>query len=242
MPDVAPGHPEIERVLAPNPGAMTLEGTNSYVVEVEGRSFVIDPGPNDAGHLDRLRQIAGRQGGLAGVLVTHAHGDHADGAPALGAPVIWPAEGEGDPRPFEVVPTPGHSPEHVVFMLGRVCFCGDLVLGEGSTFVPPDGGSLTAYLDSLARLRDQDPKLLCPGHGPWITNPRAKIGEYVEHRLERERKLLAALERGERSRARLLDAAWDDVPAQLRPAAAIVMRAHLEKLSAEGRLPADLHD
>lgn len=242
MPDLAPGHPEIERVVAPNPGPMTLAGTNSYVVELEGGSFVVDPGPDDAGHLDRLRAVADGRGGIAGVLLTHAHGDHAAGAPALGAPVVWPADGDRHPEPFEVVPTPGHSPDHVVFMLGSVCFCGDLVLGEGSTFVPPDGGSLIAYLDSLNRLRVLDPELLCPGHGPWIADPQAKIAEYLEHRLERERKLVAALERGERSRAGLLDAAWDDVPAELRPAAAMVMQAHLEKLSAEGRLPDGLRD
>ena len=79
--------------------------------------------------------------------------------------------------------------------------------------------------------------MLCPGHGPYITSPQAKIAEYIDHRLERERKLLAALGDGERSRERLLALAWDDVPAQLRPAAAVVMQAHLEKLEAEGRLP-----
>ena len=82
-----------------------------------------------------------------------------------------------------------------------------------------------------------DLELLCPGHGPWIEDPTAKIDEYLEHRLMRERRLLAELEKGERSRARLLDRVWDDVPRELRPAAAVVMRAHLEKLEGEGRLP-----
>ncbi len=134
------------------------------------------------------------------------------------------------------MPTPGHAPDHVVFTFGDVVFCGDLVLGEGSTFVPPDGGSLIAYLESLERLRDLDASLLCPGHGPWITDPRAKVTEYIEHKLDRERKLLAALDAGERSKEKLLDAAWDDVPPELRGAAAIVMEAHLQKLDAEGRL------
>ena len=119
---------------------------------------------------------------------------------------------------------------------------GDLVLGEGSTFVPPDGGSLAAYLDSLHRVQELDLELLCPGHGPWVTDPAAKVSEYIDHRLDRERKLVAALDAGERSRSRLLDAAWDDVPEELRPAAALVMQAHLEKLDAEGRLPGDIHD
>jgi glyoxylase-like metal-dependent hydrolase (beta-lactamase superfamily II) len=213
---------------------MTLEGTNSYVVGSDP-AYVVDPGPDDAGHVAELRDEAERRGGLGGVLLTHSHGDHSAAVPLLGAPVV-------ESGPFEVVPTPGHAEDHVCFLLDRVCFTGDLILGEGSTFVPPDGGSLTAYLDSLHRLQELDLELLCPGHGPYVTDPAAKINEYIEHRLDRERKLLAALEAGERSRARLLDAAWDDVPAQLRPAAALVMQAHMEKLDAEGRLPDDLRD
>ena len=108
--------------------------------------------------------------------------------------------------------------------------------------MPPDGGSLAAYLDSLKRLRAADLELLCPGHGPWIEDPAARIDEYLEHRLMRERRLLAELEKGERSRSRLLDRVWDDVPRELRPAAAVVMRAHLEKLEGEGRLPQGLGD
>ncbi len=116
------------------------------------------------------------------------------------------------------------------------------MLGRGSSFVPPGGGSLAAYLDSLERLRAADLELLYPGHGPLIEDPAAKIDEYLEHRLMRERRLLAELEKGERSRARLLALVWDDVPDELRPAAAVVMQAHLEKLEAEGRLPHGLHD
>jgi glyoxylase-like metal-dependent hydrolase (beta-lactamase superfamily II) len=244
--DPAPGHPEIQRIVAPNPGPMTLEGTNTFVVERGGRSYVVDPGPDDPGHIARVCAAGEALGGIAGVVLTHGHGDHAEGAASLGAPILWPAGNPDEPPapaeagPFQVVPTPGHSTDHVVFMLGRVGFCGDLVLGEGSSFVPPDGGSLAAYLESLRRLRELDPELLCPGHGPWITDPRAKVDEYIEHRLDRERKLLVALDRGERSRARLLEAAWDDVPAELRGAAEAVMQAHLEKLEREGRLPADL--
>jgi glyoxylase-like metal-dependent hydrolase (beta-lactamase superfamily II) len=144
--------------------------------------------------------------------------------------------------PFEAMPTPGHATDHVCFLLGEVAFCGDLVLGYGSSFVPPDGGSLATYLDSLERLRAADLALLCPGHGPYITNPAARIDEYIEHRLMRERRLLEALAEGERSRARLLAIAWDDVPAEMRSVAALVMRAHLEKLEAEGRLPEGLRD
>lgn len=237
--DTAPGRPQIARLVAPNPGPMTLAGTNTYVV---GRdpAFIIDPGPDDAGHIDAVAAEAERRGGLGGVLLTHSHDDHAAGARRLAGPLLWGGEGPGSGEtagPFDVVPTPGHARDHVSFLLGGACFTGDLILGEGSSIVPPDGGSLVAYLDSLRRLQALDLDLLCPGHGPFVTDPAKKIREYIGHRLDRERRLVAALEAGERSRARLLDAAWDDVPEGMRPAAAIAMQAHLEKLDGEGRLP-----
>jgi glyoxylase-like metal-dependent hydrolase (beta-lactamase superfamily II) len=95
-------------------------------------------------------------------------------------------------------------------------------------------------MDSLALLQEQQLELICPGHGPWITDPAAKLSEYVEHRRMRERRLLAALAEGERSRAVLLAAVWDDIPVELLPMAAMAMESHLEKLEAEGRLPGDL--
>jgi glyoxylase-like metal-dependent hydrolase (beta-lactamase superfamily II) len=234
--EAAPGRPDIARIVAPNPGPMTLAGTNTYIVG-DRPAYVIDPGPADEGHLAAVRAEAERRGGIGGVYLTHSHADHAEGVEQLGAPVR--TDGDG---PIRIIPTPGHSPDHVCLLLDRVCFTGDLILGEGSSYVPPEGGSLSAYLDSLRLLNELDLELLCPGHGPWVTDPAAKIAEYLDHRMERERKLVAALEAGERSRTRLLDAAWDDVPAELRPAAAQVMQAHLEKLEAEGRLPEGLTD
>jgi glyoxylase-like metal-dependent hydrolase (beta-lactamase superfamily II) len=97
-------------------------------------------------------------------------------------------------------------------------------------------------MDSLRLLQAEPIELICPGHGPWVTDPAAKLTEYVEHREMRERRLLAALERGERSREALLAEVWDDVPTQVRPAAALVMEAHLQKLEGEGRLPNDVRD
>jgi len=225
---------------------MTLAGTNTYLYGSDPCT-VIDPGPDDAGHLDAVRAAAAERGGIGTVLLSHGHGDHADGAERLvreageetGAPpaVILPTDGEQHGG-LRAIATPGHAADHVCFITAdRVCFSGDLVLGEGSTFVPPDGGSLAAYMDSLRRLQAEPLDLICPGHGSWVTNPAAKLAEYVEHREMRERRLLAALERGERSRAALLAEAWDDVPEQLRVAAAMVMDAHLQKLEAEGRLP-----
>ncbi|MBW8060340.1 MAG: MBL fold metallo-hydrolase [Solirubrobacterales bacterium] len=232
----APGHPEILRLVAPNPGPMTLAGTNTYLYGSDP-CVVIDPGPDHAGHLDAVRATAEERGGIGLILLTHSHGDHAAGAELLGAEAILPADGE-ERGGLRAIATPGHAADHVCLMTAdAVCFSGDLVLGEGSTFVPPDGGSLAAYMESLRRIQAEPLGLICPGHGPWVTDPAAKLAEYVEHREMRERRLVAALERGERSRAALLAEVWDDVPEEVRPAAALVLEAHLQKLEAEGRLP-----
>ncbi|HVX33585.1 MAG TPA: MBL fold metallo-hydrolase [Solirubrobacterales bacterium] len=218
---------------------MTLEGTNTYLYGADP-CVVIDPGSDDPGHLEAIRVAAGERGGIGTVLVTHSHGDHITGADQLGAPVHLPAGGESHGG-LRALATPGHADDHVAFLgADGVCFCGDLVLGLGSTIVPPGGNSLAAFLDSLALLAAEDLTLMCPGHGPWITDPDAKLAEYVEHRMMRERRLLAALESGERSRAALLAAVWDDIPAELVPMAAMAMESHLEKLEAEARLPAGL--
>ena len=228
---------------ANNPHPMTLDGTNTYVVGPEGGGgpvYVIDPGPADQVHIDAITAVCAERGGLAGVLLTHSHADHSEGVGMLGAQPLDP--GDAAAAGLEALATPGHAPDHYCFVRGPVCFSGDLVLGEGSTIVPPDGGSLLAYLDSLAKLQALDLELICPGHGPWVADPAAKLDEYVNHRLDRERKLVAALDSGERSKEALLDAAWDDVPPMLRPAAAMAMEAHLHKLESEGRLPGPLDD
>jgi len=213
---------------------MTLAGTNTYVYGFDPCT-VVDPGPAVASHLDAVRAAASERGGIGVVLLTHSHGDHADGAGRLGAEAVLPADGE-ERGGLRALATPGHAPDHVCLLSeDGVCFSGDLVLGEGSTFVPPDGGSLAAYMDSLRRMQAQEIELICPGHGPWVEDPAAKLAEYVEHREMRERRLLAALRRGERSREALLAEVWDDVADEVRPAAALVMQAHLDKLEAEGR-------
>lgn len=235
----APGHPEVLKIVAPNPGPMTLEGTNTYVYGADP-CVVIDPGSEDEGHLDAIRAVAAERGGIGIVLLTHSHGDHAAGADRLGAEVVLPDGGETHAG-LRVLATPGHAADHVCFLSPeRVCFSGDLVLGLGSTIVPPGDGALAAYMGSLALLQAEEIELMAPGHGPWIEDPAAKLAEYVEHREMRERRLLTALDRGERSRAALLAEAWDDIPLELLPMAAMAMESHLEKLEGEGRLPGDL--
>ncbi|MCO5314697.1 MAG: MBL fold metallo-hydrolase [Solirubrobacterales bacterium] len=246
----APGFPDIWRVVADNPGPLTLTGTNTYLV---GRDpcWVIDPGPEDNAHVEAVLRAAGERGGAAGALVSHSHADHTGAVPAveaLGIKVIKPVDGERY-GPLEAVATPGHAIDHFCFFAdlpegpgetGTVCFTGDLILGWGSTYVPPDGGSLASYMDSLRLVRSRQPTLLCPGHGPWITAAEDKIEEYIDHRQAREDGLVACLERGIRSRMELLNEVWSDVPEILRPTAAVVLEAHLQKLEAEGRIPADL--
>lgn len=218
---------------APNPSALTLDGTNTYLVS----GWVVDPGPSIPSHLDAIRAAA--NGSIEGVVLTHAHADHAAAAGEFGAPVVLPSDGESV-GPFVAVATPGHSPDSVSLLFGRVCFTGDTVLGEGSVFIAPGEGSLSAYLDSLRRLRSLDLEALCPGHGPVVWDPAAKLDEYIAHRLDRERRLLEALAAGLRTEPELLDAAWPEVPAALRPAAALTLAAHMEKLRSEGRLPPEL--
>jgi glyoxylase-like metal-dependent hydrolase (beta-lactamase superfamily II) len=221
----------VTRVRAANPSALTLDGTNTYVV---GR-WVVDPGPADDEHVAAVRAAA--RDGIEAVVLTHGHGDHADAAPALDVPVLRPGDGE-EAGPFRAIATPGHSPDSVCLIWDdRVCFAGDTVLGSGSVFIAPGEGSLSAYLASLRRLRSLALEVLCPGHGPYVWDPAAKLDEYIEHRLDRERRLVAALDAGLRTRDELLDSAWSDVGPELRPFAALSLASHLEKLAEEGRLP-----
>jgi glyoxylase-like metal-dependent hydrolase (beta-lactamase superfamily II) len=226
-------------VRAANPSPLTLDGTNTYVVA----GWVVDPGPDDEAHLAAVLDAAG--GAPTGIVLTHGHFDHAAGAGRLaamagGIPIRHPGAGD-DAGPFEVVPSPGHSPDSVCLIHERVCFTGDTVLGEGSVFVPGDGGGLTGYLAALERLLELELDVICPGHGPVVWAPRERIAHYIAHRLERERKVLEAIEAGARTNDEILERAWDDAPIDtvplLRAAAAATLEAHLEKLRADGRLP-----
>jgi glyoxylase-like metal-dependent hydrolase (beta-lactamase superfamily II) len=238
----------VVRLRADNPSPLTLSGTNSWIV---GRdpAYLVDPGPALQEHLEQLVAALDARGGLGGIALTHDHFDHSEGVRALRKRRPAPlAAGRGDVDvelvsgarfgPFVALATPGHAPDHLALICGRVCFTGDAVLGEGSVFIAPDPGALAGYLDGLRRLRERELDVLCPGHGPPIWEPKAKLDAYIDHRLERERLLLEALASGRRSTPELLDAAWSDVPAELRPVAAVSLRAHLDKLADEGRLPA----
>jgi len=246
---------DIVRLLAPNPGPLTLSGTNTWIV---GRdpAYVIDPGPLLDDHVAAIVAETDRRGGIGGIALTHGHRDHAEAVEALrartphrSAVAAAAADGadvllrDGDAfGPLRAVPTPGHAPDHVAFVAGTACFTGDAVLGEGSVFVAGEPGALVGYLAALRRLRGIELRVLCPGHGPPVWDPAAKLDAYLAHREDRERRLLAALDRGLRDRGAILDAVWDDAPAILRPAAAATLEAHLHKLREEGRLPEDFDE
>jgi glyoxylase-like metal-dependent hydrolase (beta-lactamase superfamily II) len=231
----------IALVRAPNPSPLTLSGTNTWVY---GRdpAWVVDPGPALPEHLDAVAAEVAARGGAGGVALTHDHADHSEVARALadrlGAPLAAARDadvalGDGDAfGPFAVLGVPGHADDHLVFVAGPAAFTGDAVLGEGSVFV---SGRLRAYLDGLRRLRALPLRVLCPGHGDPVWDPAGKLDQYLAHRAERERKLLAALAAGVRGEDALLDAAWDDAPPAVRRFAALSLRAHLEKLREEGR-------
>jgi glyoxylase-like metal-dependent hydrolase (beta-lactamase superfamily II) len=251
---------------------MTLEGTNSYVVGrdpayvidpgpddashlAEVRAVAESRGGLAGvllthGHTDHGAGAAalgapllwGNAGRGDEMLVAGASAAIADERIVVDAAPAAQVSQVTDAGPFAVIPTPGHAPDHVCFVADRVCFCGDLILGWGSSIVPSaaHGGSLVDYMGSLRRIAELEVDLLAPGHGPPIGDPGAKVAEYLEHRADRERRLIAALASGERSRSRLVAIVWDDVPDLLRPAAANAMEAHLEKLAIEGRLPGNL--
>jgi glyoxylase-like metal-dependent hydrolase (beta-lactamase superfamily II) len=250
-----PGY-EVVGIRAANPGPFTLTGTNSWIV---GRdpAWLIDPGPALDEHLEALAGEIEARGGLGGIALTHDHPDHSEAVPPLrrrfpnaalvaarGEPTVLLTNGSAA-GPLEALSTPGHSPDHLAFALrrdvapdrGELVFTGDAVLGEGSVFITPYPGALAAYLDGLARLRQREIALIAPGHGPLVEDPAGKLDEYIGHRLERERRLLVALDSGRRTVDELLDDAWSDAPAALRPAAAATLAAHLDKLDEEGRLP-----
>jgi glyoxylase-like metal-dependent hydrolase (beta-lactamase superfamily II) len=237
---------DVLRVRAPNPSPYTLTGTNTWVV---GRdpAWVIDPGPRIDAHIAAVATAVAERGGPGGIALTHDHPDHAEGLAALrerlGRPPVgaMPDLGDGDAfGPFTAYHVPGHAPDHLVFVAERAAFTGDAVLGEGSVFIAPGGGSLGAYLDGLRRLRALGLERIHPGHGPDVEDPDAKLAEYVAHRLERERRILAALDAGARTEDELLDSAWDTIPDGLRLPAAWTLAAHLDKLRDEGRLPAGM--
>jgi glyoxylase-like metal-dependent hydrolase (beta-lactamase superfamily II) len=239
---------------------MTGEGNNTYLlVGAGGETSLVDAGVGETRHIEAIaRELDAHDAKLTRVLVTHGHADHASGAPALAAvhplasfskypwpeddaryPVVWRRLADGDRiAGLTVLHTPGHAPDHVAFWHEEsgTIFSGDLVvLGTSVMIHWSRGGDLRQYLDALERLRALAPRRLLPAHGPAIDDPAAVLAAYLDHRRMRERQVLAALQAGRATVQAIGESIYDGLDPSLTLAAQENVRAHLEKLKAEGR-------
>ena len=264
MPDMTPGvasalSPLVRRIVAPNPGLMTGPGTNTYLVGID-EVAVIDPGPDDAGHIEAIVGASMRER-VRWILVTHHHIDHSAGVarlkretdaeivafgPPRSAEADWAPDRkakdgeviEGTEWGLEVLHTPGHASDHLCFFLEeeRVLFTGDTVLSGTTAVINPPDGDMAAYLQSLERLRKRRLTRLCPGHGDVLDEPKAILADYVAHRIARENQILEALSAGPTKITDLVAKIYVDTPEALHDMAGRSVLAHLQKLKAEGRV------
>lgn len=250
----------IGKFTANNPGIMTLQGTNQYVVGKES-VIVIDVALSADANLDGIIEQVEAMGAkkIEKILLTHIHSDHCGGALALrkrsGAKLGIHRSRKGylggedfqyddnDRISFgggelHVLHTPGHESGHCCFYEGgdRVLFSGDNILGYGTAVIHPPDGNMTDYLTSLERLLGFDISLILPGHGPMIGKPEAKIREYIKHRMEREQQVLTALRSGLQTIGDITQLIYKDMSAALQRVAEFSVQAHLEKLARDGRV------
>ncbi|MGW4200759.1 MBL fold metallo-hydrolase [Streptomyces sp. NPDC004726] len=256
-----PATPRAVNILAPNPSAMTLDGTNTWLVSEPDSELavVIDPGPLDDVHLRHVIDTAERAGKrIALTLLTHGHPDHAEGAGRF-AELTRTNVRALDPRlrlgdeglaagasirvgglELRVVPTPGHTADSLCFHLpaDRAVLSGDTVLGRGTTVVAHPDGRLGDYLDSLRRLRsltvDDGVRTILPGHGPVLDDAQGAIEFYLAHRAHRLAQVETAVENGHRAPADVVAHVYADVDRSLWPAAELSVRAQLEYLGEHG--------
>ncbi|WP_405063657.1 MBL fold metallo-hydrolase [Kribbella sp. NBC_01505] len=247
------------RVLAANPGPMTLEGTNTWILRAPGatQSVVVDPGPQLEDHLRAVLEAAGD---VAVVLLTHKHPDHTEGAawfanragcgvravdPAFRLPTDHAhglAEGDiitAEDLRIEVLPTPGHTLDSVCFWLPQdgSLLTGDTVLGRGTSVVAHPDGALAPYLDSLQKLQAfansaAGLERLLPGHGPVITDPGKVLTQYLTHRRERLEQVRQAVAAGHTTPEAVVAHVYADIAPTLWPAATLSVRAQLDYLQA----------
>lgn len=246
-------------VRAPNASAMTLQGTNSYLLDCgNGEALVIDPGPAIETHLAALVDAAAKRGLKIGrILLTHGHPDHASGAARLravtgasvhahpnskiarDADLRLEGEHSAGAIALHTIDAPGHTFDHAIFYLAQegALFTGDTILGEGTAVVAPPGGAMRPYQRTLQRLADEfgSARVVYGGHGPVVTDPRAKIAEYVAHRQMREEQILAALRERAMTIPDLVRRIYSPERQVLWPAMARQILAHLIALEDEGR-------
>ncbi|MCO8274518.1 MBL fold metallo-hydrolase [Actinoplanes sp. TRM 88003] len=227
---------------APNPGPMTLDGTNTWVLRAPGATHgaVIDPGPLDEGHLRRIAD----HGPYEFILITHGHHDHVEGAARLseilgGTPVLaagtLPAEMTVGGLSITTLDTPGHTSDSVCFLVESgnttAMFTGDTILGRGTTVVAHPDGDLGAYLGSLERLSAYENVLMLPGHGPSRTDVAALAREYLAHRRERLAQVTAAMAAGASTAEQVVDIVYPDIDPAVRFAAIWSASAQLDYLN-----------
>jgi glyoxylase-like metal-dependent hydrolase (beta-lactamase superfamily II) len=246
-------------IRAPNPGPMTLDGTNTWVLRAPGDEYavVVDPGPDDDDHLAAVAA----HGPVAFILITHGHHDHVEGAARLSRLLGDVAVLAADPEQciageafdhdesmgvgeldINVLTTPGHTGDSVCFLVGvgdeRVLLTGDTVLGRGTTVVAWPDGDLGRYLTSLERLAAY-PLMMLPGHGPALADCGAVARAYLAHRRERLDQVRAALAAGDTTAEEVVARVYADVDASVRFAAEWSVRAQLDFLRRES--PAGPH-
>ena len=253
-------NPRVQRLVAPNPGVMTGPGTNTYLLGSEAVA-VVDPGPALPAHVDAILEAAGER--IRWIVCTHTHPDHSPAwravADATGAEVIGALPADDmfqddtfaptrevvhddvlatDEFTLRAVHTPGHVSNHFCFLLEqeRMLFAGDHIMNGSTVVIVPPGGDMQAYIKSLELLLRYPLQVIAPGHGELLSEPRAAIEWLIDHRLMRERKVIAALRQsGAASLDKLVEVVYDDVDSSLHQMARLSLSAHLIKLQRESR-------
>ncbi len=261
FPKTATPSDRVGRVLGLNPGLFTGPGTNTYLVG-RARPILIDTGAGVPEYVPLMDEYLRRRGWARPerVILTHRHRDHMGGVADLRrrfgelpvAKMVFKDSGlpagmadlrdgqtvEGDEVTLIPVHTPGHASDHLCFYLKeeRALFTGDLILGGSTSVIPDDDGDLGQYLESLRRVQALDVRRIYPAHGPVIEDAQAKIQEYLDHRMLRERQILEALGAGARTIPEMVKVIYADVSPALHAAAAMSVHSHLRKLKQDGRV------